>query len=60
MNEEKEKQMNVDVVDAPEEEIEDERRGEAEERIPENKAPVEYICCEIPRTRGTRAPLRRR
>src|SRR5512141_3146143 len=41
MNEEKEKQMNVDVVDTPEEEIENERRIEAEERIPENKAPVE-------------------
>jgi hypothetical protein len=40
MNEEKEKQMNVDVVDTPEEEVENERRIEAEERIPENKAPV--------------------
>ena len=38
MNEEKEKQMNVDVVDTPEEEVENEQR--VEERIPENKAPV--------------------
>ena len=37
MDEEKEKQMNVDVVDTPEEEVENERRVEAEERIPENK-----------------------
>jgi len=41
MNEEKEKQMNVDVVDTPEEEVENERRVEAEERIPENKSPVD-------------------
>jgi hypothetical protein len=39
MNEEKEKQMNVDVVDTPEEEVENERRVQAEERV-ENKAPV--------------------
>jgi len=37
MDEEKEKQMNVDVVDTPEEEVENERRVEAEERVPENK-----------------------
>ena len=35
MDENKEKQMNVDVVDTPDEEVENERR--AEERIPENK-----------------------
>jgi hypothetical protein len=40
MNEEKEKQMNVDVVDTPEEEIENERRVDSEERVPENKAPL--------------------
>ncbi len=37
MNEEKEKQMNVDMVDTPEEEVENERRVEAEARVPENK-----------------------
>ena len=41
MDEEKEKQMNVDVVDAPEEEVENERRVEAEERIPEKRAPAD-------------------
>jgi len=41
MNEEKEKQMNVDVVDTPEEEVENERRVEAEERMPKNRAPVD-------------------
>lgn len=35
MDENKEKQMNVDVVDTPEEELENERH--IEERIPENK-----------------------
>jgi hypothetical protein len=35
MDEDKEKQMNVDVVDTPEEELENERP--IEERIPENK-----------------------
>lgn len=35
MEEDKEKQMNVDVVDTPEEELENERP--IEERIPENK-----------------------
>jgi len=35
MDENKEKQMNVDVVDTPEEELENERP--IEERIPENK-----------------------
>ena len=35
MDEDKEKQMNVDVVDIPEEQIENERQ--VEERIPENK-----------------------
>ena len=35
MEEDKEKQMNVDVVDTPEEEMENERH--IEERIPENK-----------------------
>jgi len=40
MNEEKEKQMNVDVVDTPEDEVENERRVEAEARV-ENKAPVD-------------------
>jgi hypothetical protein len=35
MEEDKEKQMNVDVVDVPEEQTENERR--VEERIPENK-----------------------
>jgi len=35
MDENKEKQMNVDVVDTPEEELENERH--TEERIPENK-----------------------
>ena len=35
MEEDKEKQMNVDVVDIPEEQTENERR--VEERIPENK-----------------------
>ena len=33
MNEEKEKQMNVDVVDTPDEEVENEPRVEADERI---------------------------
>ncbi len=37
MEEEKEKQMNVDVVDTPEDRAEDERR--VEERVPENKTP---------------------
>jgi hypothetical protein len=41
MNEEKEKQMNVDVVDTPEEETEREQR--VEERIPENKTPTDTI-----------------
>jgi hypothetical protein len=41
MDEEKEKQMNVDVVDTPEEEVEHEER--VEERIPENKTPAETI-----------------
>ena len=35
MDEDKEKQMNVDVIDTPEEELENERH--IEERIPENK-----------------------
>jgi len=38
MDEEKEKQMNVDVVDTPEEEVETEQR--VEKRIPEMKAPA--------------------
>ena len=54
MNEEKEKQMNVDVVDTPEEEIENERQVEAEERIPENKAPVETYAADT-HTVDTRA-----
>jgi hypothetical protein len=41
MDEEKEKQMNVDVVDTPEEETEREQR--VEERIPENKTPRDTI-----------------
>jgi len=46
MNEEKEKQMNVDVVDTPEEEVENERRVEAEERV-ENKAPADTYPADI-------------
>ena len=38
MDEEKEKQMNVDVVDTPEEEVETEQR--VEKRTPEMKAPA--------------------
>ena len=36
MDEQKEKEMNVDVVDTPKEEVEDEQQ--VEERIPQNKA----------------------
>jgi len=41
MEEEKEKQMNVDVVDTPEEKTENERR--VEERIPENKTQTDTL-----------------
>jgi len=41
MEEEKEKQMNVDVVDTPEEKMENERQ--AEERIPENKTQTDTL-----------------
>ena len=41
MDENKEKQMNVDVVDTPDEEVENERR--AEERIPENKTQTNTV-----------------
>ena len=41
MEEEKEKQMNVDVVDTPEEKMENERR--VEERIPENKTQTDTL-----------------
>lgn len=41
MEEEKEKQMNVDVVDTPEEKMENERR--VEERIPENKTRTDTL-----------------
>ena len=38
MDEQKEKEMNVDVVDTPEEEVKNERP--VEERVPEKKAPA--------------------
>jgi len=41
MEEEKEKQMNVDVVETPEEKMENERR--VEERIPENKTQTDTL-----------------
>lgn len=41
MEEEKEKQMNVDVVDTPEEQVENERH--VEERIPQNKVPTDTM-----------------
>ena len=45
MEEEKEKQMNVDVVDTPEEKMENERR--VEERIPENKTRTDTLNKEL-------------
>ena len=45
MDEEKEKQMNVDVVDTPEEQAETEERAEA--RIPETKTPTKTIKDEL-------------
>ena len=45
MDENKEKQMNVDVVDTPEEQIEDEHQVEA--RIPENKAQTDTVNDEL-------------
>ena len=41
MEENKEKQMNVDVVDTPEEEVENERR--VEQRTPEQKPPTDAM-----------------
>src|SRR5919205_4139446 len=41
MDENKERRMNVDVVDTPEEEIENERQ--MEEQIPENKSKTDTI-----------------
>jgi hypothetical protein len=41
MDENKERQMNVDVVDTPEEEMENERQ--MEEQIPENKSKTDTI-----------------
>jgi len=55
MDEEKEKQMNVDVVDTPEEEVENERRVEAEERVPENMVRADNYPVDI--QEGELAPL---
>ena len=41
MDEQKEKEMNMDVVDTPEEEVTNERR--VEERVPEKKVPTKTI-----------------
>src|SRR5919205_4559726 len=41
MDEQKEKDMNVDVVDTPEEEVRDERR--VEERVSDQKAPANTV-----------------
>jgi hypothetical protein len=45
MDENKERQMNVDVVDTPEEEMENERQ--MEEQIPENKSKTDTINDEL-------------